>query len=160
VSIVYILIFTLIALFVLAYYTKRRFGILALALCAGYLLSEMWAVRVAPFIREAGFNLVSPPLESVAGALLILLPALCLLYGGQSYSKQLQRIIGAAGFALLAAAFLLKPLGNSLSLDEMGTFYLGLLTDYKDLIITAAIVYGLIDILIPRLPHKGDKKKR
>ncbi|MDB5183550.1 MAG: conserved rane protein of unknown function [Candidatus Saccharibacteria bacterium] len=159
-SIVYALIFVIIALFILAYYTRRRFGILALALCAGALLSSLWAVPLAILIKRYGFEPGSLPLTSVVQVALILLPALFLLYGGQSYGKQLQRIVGAAFFALLAASFLITPLGNSLSPDEMGSYYLGLVTDNKPIIITVAVVYALIDIMIPRLPSKKDKKKK
>jgi hypothetical protein len=153
-NIVYVVLFVIIALFVLAYYTRRRFGVLGLALSAGSLLSTMWTAQVTPYIARSGFHPVSPPLSSVVAAALVLLPALFLLYGGPKYSKQPQRIIGAAAFALLAAAFLLAPLGNSLSLDDMGTFYYNILADNKEFIITAAIAYALFDILIMRLPSK------
>jgi hypothetical protein len=156
--IVYALIFVLIALFVLSYYTRKRFGIMALALCAGALLSSMWSSEITPYVAQTGVKVSSLPVSSLVSVALILLPSLVLLYGGQKYEGQIQRIIGAVAYALLAGAFLLVPLGNSISLDEMGSFYLRFLTDNKDLIITAAIIYGLIDILIPRIPT--GKRKR
>lgn len=156
-NIVYAVMFVIIALFVLAYWTKRRFGVLGLALAAGWLLADMWAQQVTPYIKEAGLVLVSPPLTSVVEAALILLPAVLLLFSGPTYSKRLLRIIGAAAFALLATAFLLKPLGGSMELDEMGTFYFHLLADNKSIIITAAIVYALFDILTLKTPKLKEK---
>lgn len=156
-NLVYILLFVIIALFVLAYYTRRRFGVLGLALCAGYLLSTMWTGEVTPIIRSAGLEIVSPPLASVVGAALILLPAIILLYSGPTYAKKLPRIVGAVAFSLLTTSFLLTPLGNSISLDEMGEFYLELLNDNKAVIITAAIGYALFDILTLKTPrHRKD----
>ena len=153
-DIVYIVLFVIIALFVLAYWTRRRFGVLGLALCAGYLLSGMWTTQVTAFAHRQGLQLVSPPLASVVAAVLILLPAIVLFYGGPTYSQKMQRIIGAAAFALLASAFLLTPLGNSLSLDDMGTFYFNIFVQNKDIIITGAVIYALFDILAMRLPSK------
>ena len=77
-NIVYVVIFVIIALFALAYWTRRRFGVLGLALCAGWLLSDMWASQVALYIQKAGVVLVSPPLLSVVEVVLILLPAVLL----------------------------------------------------------------------------------
>lgn len=156
-NIVYIVLFVIIGLFVLAYWTRRRFGVLGLALCAGWLLADMWAVQVTPYIQDAGLKLLSPPLTSVVEAALILLPAVLLLFSGPTYNSRILRIIGAAAFSLLATAFLLKPLGNSLSLDEMGTFYYGLLYDNKSIIITAAIAYALFDILMLKTPKHREK---
>ena len=156
-NIVYAVIFLIIALFVLAYWTRRRFGVLGLALTAGWLLADMWAQQVTPYIKEAGLVLISPPLTSVVEAALILLPAILLLFSGPTYSKRLLRIVGAAAFALLATALLLKPLGGSLDLDEMGTFYYHLLADNKAIIITAAIVYALFDILTLKTPKHKEK---
>lgn len=156
-NIVYAVIFVIIALFALAYWTKRRFGVLGLALAAGWLLADMWAEQVTPYIKDAGFVLVSPPLTSVVEAALILLPAVLLLFSGPTYHKRTLRIIGAAAFALLATAFLLKPLGGSLALDEMGTFYYHLLADNKAIIITVAIAYALFDILTLKTPKAKEK---
>ena len=40
----------LIALFGLAFLTKRRFGVLGLALAAGAMLSSLWAESLTPVI--------------------------------------------------------------------------------------------------------------
>lgn len=153
-NIVYAVLLVIIALFVLAYWTRRRFGVLGLALCAGALLASMWTEKVTPYVEEAGLQLVSPPLVSVVGAALILLPAVLLLFSGPTYKKRLLRIVGAAAFALLATAFLLQPLGGGMVLDEMGQFYYDLLVDNRAIIITAAIAYALFDILTLKTPKE------
>jgi hypothetical protein len=152
---VYILIFVIGLLFALAYFTKRRFGVLGLALCAGSLISTMWTAQVTPYIQEAGLQLLSPPLSSVVAAALVLLPAIILLFSGPSYKRTWQKIIGASAFALLSTSLLLTPLGNSLSLDEMGLSYYNFLVENKSIIITAAIAYALFDLLTLKTPRRS-----
>src|SRR3954465_8231908 len=118
----FLIIFLIIIgiLFATAYFTKRRFGVLGLALAAGAMLSTLWVGDLTPIIAQAGIVLVKPPLESVVSAALILLPALLLLSSGPSYKSQVQRLVGAGAFAVLAAALLLDPLGSALVIDGVG----------------------------------------
>src|SRR5438552_208518 len=108
----------LAALFALAYITKRRFGVLGLALCAGSLLSASWTSTLTPWVESRGVVFVSPPLSAVVSTLLILGPALVLLFSGPTYSGKLQRIAGALAFAALAFVFLLQPIGIAFVFDE------------------------------------------
>ena len=138
----------LAVLFVLAYVTKRRFGVLGLALTAGATLSNMWAMQATPYVEKAGLVLVSPPLESVVAAVIILLPAVILLFSGPKYHEGPFRIVGAAAFALLASAFLLAPLGNALVLPADSQKLFDILSDNRIWIITAGIVFAVIDLLM------------
>lgn len=156
-NIVVIVLVVIALLFLTAYFTKRRFGVLGLALCAGSLLSGMWAADVTPFIREyAGVQLIAPPLSSVVAVCLVLLPAVVLLFSGPSYHTFWQRAIGAAAFALLATALMLQPLGNGLAFDANGKQIYELLLDNRNIIITATIVYALFDLLTLKTPKKKD----
>lgn len=155
-SLVVFLLIIIGLLFALTYVTRRRFGVLGLALCAGFLISEMWTDAVTPWVEGAGFQLFSPPLSSVVAACLVLTPAVLLLFSGPTYSKKAQRLIGAAVFALLAASFLLTPLGGALKLDETGQMIYSFLVENKTFIITAGIAYALYDILTMKTP-KRDK---
>jgi hypothetical protein len=156
-SILAILVIIVVLLFAMTYITKRRFGVLGLALCAGYLISEMWTAEVTPFIRGAGFDLFVPPLSSVVAAGLVLLPAIVLLFNGPTYNWHWQRLLGAAFFALLAASFLLGPLGTALNLDESGQRIYTFLSENKSLIITAGIAYALYDLLTLRTPKHAKR---
>jgi len=141
-------------LFAMTYVTRRRFGVLGLGLCAGYLISEMWTGQVTPFVRGAGFDLFVPPLSSVVAACLVLLPAVLLLVNGPTYHSKTKRLIGAAIFALLATSFLLGPLGDALKLDSTGKTIYRILVDNKTIIITAGIGYALYDVITLRTPKK------
>ena len=158
-SIVLILILIISILFAVTYITRRRFGVLGLALCAGYLLSSMWTADVTPWVEGAGFELLAPPLSSVVAATLVLLPpVLLLLFGGPTYNGPLLRLVGAAAFALLATSFLLGPLGSSLALDDTGMKIYQLLVDNKSFIITGTIGYALYDIITMRASRKDRKR--
>lgn len=154
----FVLIIIIAVLFATAYFTKRRFGVLGLALCAGSLLATMWTADVTPIVQDAGLRLLSPPLTTVVAAVLVLLPAALLLFSGPSYHRSWQRIVGAAAFALLATSFLLIPLGTGLNLDDTTQEYYDFLVNNRNVIITAAIAYALIDILTLKTPKHKDKE--
>ncbi len=142
----------IVTLFVMAYFTKRRFGVLGLALAGGATLSGLWARDLTPYIERVGVNIIAPPMETVVAAGMTLLPAIILLFSGPSYSKKSQRVIGAGAFALLAVAFLLEPLGNALVITGEGVAYYTWLTENRIWIITAGLLFALFDILTVKTP--------
>jgi hypothetical protein len=142
------------ALFALAYITKRRFGVLGLALCAGSLLSASWASTLTPWLESHGVTFVSPPLSAVVSTLLILGPALLLLFSGPTYSSQLQRIAGAAAFALLAFVFLLQPIGIAFVFNDATSQVYNSVQQSSNLISAVGILAALGDILITRTPRQ------
>lgn len=154
----FFLLFVIALLFAVAYFTKRRFGVLGLALCAGALLSDMWTADITPLIRNAGVQLLTPPLATVVAVGLVLLPAIVLLFSGPKYSKLWKRAVGAVAFALLAISLLLVPLGTGLVLDDTTQEYYNFLVNNRNVIITVAIAYALLDILTYKPPKLKDKK--
>ncbi|MFZ2544930.1 MAG: hypothetical protein WAW80_03060 [Candidatus Saccharimonadales bacterium] len=153
-----ILLIIVAIFFVSAFVTKRRFGVLGLALCAGSMLSSIWSKEVTLFIEGAGVELMSPPLSVVVATTIVLLPAIFMLFRGPTYSKRWQRLVGSMAFALLAMTFLLTAFGNSLSLDENGMKVYSFLTSNKSIIITVGIVYALYDVITYKTPKKKDKE--
>lgn len=152
-----VLVVLLAALFALAYITKRRFGVLGLALCAGALLSASWTATLTPWVESQGIVFVSPPLSAVVSTLLILGPSLLLLFSGPTYSSAVQRIAGAAAFAILAFVFLLQPIGIAFVFDEATSQVYASVRQASDVIIVVGILAALGDILITRTPHHGRK---
>lgn len=147
----------LVVLFLVAYVTKRRFGVLGLALTAGAMLSQLWAKDVTPYVRDAGLVLVAPPLETVVAAVLVLLPAVVLLFSGPKYEKGTLRIVGAAAFAVLASAFLLVPLGDALVMPADSQQVFDFLVTHRVWIVTAGIVFAVVDLLMAT-NHKAKKE--
>lgn len=154
----FILVISVLAavLFGAVFVAKRRFGLLALGLAAGAMLSSVWAGDVAPIIAQAGFVSVKPPLEAVVATALILLPAILLLFTGKKQKSLPLRAVGAATFAVLAIVFLQEPLGAALVIDATGQPVYDAMVKYHDAIVTAGLVLALLDILFAKSPKHVD----
>jgi hypothetical protein len=157
-NVVIIILILVALLFAVAFFTRRRFGVLGLALTAGAMLSGLWAQDLTPYIQQAGVELVAPPLQSVVAAIVILLPAIVLLFSGPTYHKMWQKVVGSGIFALLALAFLLEPLGGALVLDDNGQKVYSFLADNRTWIITGGILYALFDLLAVKTPKHTKEK--
>ena len=144
---------TIVLLFLLAYFTKRRFGVLGLALAAGAMLSALWAKTLTPIIAEAGLIVERPPLLTVVTVALVLLPALVLLFSGPSYKDKLSRFVGALLFAVLALALLIEPLGSALVLSGQEREIYTLFEANRVYIVTIGLIAALFDILATRTPR-------
>lgn len=156
-NVVIIVLILVVLLFAVSFFTRRRFGVLGLALAAGAMLSETWTPGLTPYVHEAGVRLVAPPLESVVGSVLILLPAILLLFSGPTYHTLWQKIVGSAVFALLALSFLLEPLGGALVLTGDSQTVYAFLVDNRTWIITGGILYALVDLLMVKTPRHKEK---
>jgi len=121
------------------------------------MLATLWVGDLTPIIAQAGFELSTPPLESVVAVVLTLLPALLLLSNGQPNKSTLRRIVGSLLFALLAIVLLLEPIGAALVIDGLGGQVYTSLTQYRVVIITACLVGAILDLAftkIPKIPSK------
>lgn len=149
-----IIIFLLLimALFAVAFITKRRYGMLALGLSAGAMLSTLWAGDITPLVAQAGLVLVAPPLESVVAGALVLLPAILLLLSGPTYDKESRRFMGALLFAVFATVLLLEPLGSALVIEGLGKQVFDFLTTNRTLVITVCLTIAVFDVLLTKIP--------
>ena len=154
-SFIVIFIGLLVAAFILIFLTKRRFGVLGLALAAGAILSELWVGDLTPLVAQAGIQMTRPPLESVVAAVVTVTPALLLLFSGPTYRSTLWRVIGGIIFAVLAIAFLLDPLGSALVIEGPGKPVYQFFADNKMLIISIGLIISLLDVLATKTPKPG-----
>lgn len=145
VAIVFVVV--LLLLFGLAYFTKRRFGVLGLALAAGSMLSELWAAQLTPYVRDAGLVVQNPPLITIVSVVLVLLPAVFLLFSGPSYRNTAKRVIGALLFAVLAFALLIEPLGSALVLQGEGRAVYEFFVANQVYIVTVCLILAVFDLL-------------
>ena len=146
-------------LFAVVFFTKRRFGVLGLALAAGAMLSTLWVGDLTPIIANAGIQIIKPPLSSVVSAALILLPALLLLSSGPTYKSTIQRVVGSLAFAVLAIALLLEPLGSALVMDTTGKPVYEFFVRYRAVVVTAGLIFAVVDLLFTKTPHRHHKDK-
>ena len=156
-SFVVIFLMIIAALFAMVFFTKRRFGVLGLALAAGAMLSTLWVGELTPIIAQAGIVVVKPPLESLVAVGLTLLPVVLLLSSGPTYKSMSQRLIGAAAFAILAIAFLLQPLGSALVIDSVGQPVYDFFVRNHNMIVTVGLLLAVGDILFNKTPKFHDK---
>lgn len=144
-----------VSLFTLAFLTKRRFGVLGLALAAGALISANWAAILTPFLVDKGLNIEFIPVTVFVHACLVLLPALLLLMGGPTYRGGPMRFVGALAFAILAVIFLLQPLGDFLRLDGVSQQAYQFISVKQNIIIVVGLSLAVVDLLFARSKHKG-----
>jgi len=147
-----IIIFTAIAigLFAGAFLSKRRFGLLGLALTAGATLSSMWSYDAGLVISSTGLVPDGPLTNAVALSLIVLLPAMLLLFHGYTYKGLLPRIIGSALFAILALAFLVEPIGFALPLTGAANDFYLLLVENKNIIISVGVILAVADLFFTK----------
>ncbi len=151
-EIIVIYLIIAIALFIAAFITKRRFGLLGLALAAGSILSGIWGY-------DAGLvaSLVGVPSNAYTTAalsvLIILLPAVILLFHGTKYKNLIGRIVGATLFTLLATAFLIEPLSHIMMPQGFGVEVFKWLTDNQKMIIGFGLILAVVDLFLTKPIH-------
>ena len=147
-----VLVFAVLGLilFLASYVTKRRFGLLGLALAAGAILSTMWDTSAGLMVSATGLVPKGPLTDAVTLSLLVLLPPIVLLFHGTTYKSVLPRIIGSLFFAILALAFLVVPLGHALPLSGFGAEAYEWLDANRDLIISVGLVFAVIDLFFTK----------
>lgn len=146
----------LIGLFVAAFVMKRRFGLLGLALAAGYMLSSIWGYDAG--LVAGVFSVQFTPLSSaIVSCIVILLPAVLLLFHGNTYKTIVGRVIGAALFAVLAMAFLIEPLSHVIVVQGFGSNVFYWLLANKNTLIGIGLVAAIIDLFLTKPAHSSDK---
>ena len=78
---------TILLMFGLMWWSKRRYGPVALGLVVGLVLADWWASQVALLLDGVGWRLSGLPSRGLAALLLLLLPAGLLLLGGNKYAN-------------------------------------------------------------------------
>lgn len=150
-----------VALFMGAYITKRRFGLLGLALTAGATLSTIWSYEAGLIVSSTGLVPAGPITTAVTLAAVTLLPAVVLLFHGTSYKDNFSRTVGALLFALLAVAFLVEPLQYVVVLQGQAADVYAWIISHKNLIISIGVVLAVVDLFFTKpsaLTGKSRKK--
>lgn len=149
-----------VVLFVGVYISKRRFGLLGLALAAGSILSTIWNYDAGLIVGAIGVIPEGPVTTAVTLSLIVVLPAILLLFHGYTYKHVVGRIVGAFLFTVLTLAFLVEPLGHVFSLEGSGSeFYLWLVNN-KDVIISIGMIIAVVDLFFTKPAHLAEKRGR
>jgi len=146
-----------IGLFFAAFSSKRRFGLLGLALASGSLLSGIWGYDAG--LIASGLGIPSGPLTSaISLSMIVLLPAGLLLFHGYTYRTLIGRLVGSGLFTLLAIAFLIEPLGHVFVLQGLGANIYNTIVANRELIIGAGLIVAVVDIFLTK-PAKSSEKR-
>lgn len=157
-----ILVFAALALvlFAGAFISKRRFGLLGLALTAGATLSTIWSYDAGLVVSSTGLVPEGVITQAVTQSLVVLLPAILLLFHGYTYKNVVGRIIGSVLFAVLALAFLLEPIGYALPLEGIGADVYGFLNNYKEVIISIGVILAIADLFFTKPAAVAERSRR
>ncbi|MGY4893625.1 MAG: hypothetical protein ACO1N2_02960 [Candidatus Saccharimonadota bacterium] len=157
-----ILVFAALALllFAGAFISKRRFGLLGLALTAGATLSTIWSYDAGLVVSSTGLVPEGVITQAVTQSLVVLLPAILLLFHGYTYKNLVGRIIGSALFAILALAFLVEPIGYALPLEGIGADVYGFLKNYKEVIISVGVILAVADLFFTKPAAVAERSRR
>ena len=136
-----------LVLFAAAYATRRRFGVLGLALAAGYVVSQLWADAIPEAVQTFGLELsiVSP--VTLVTLLVILLPSVVLFFGGPTCKTGRGRLVGSLLYAVLAVIFSLGALEHTLVLMGPGKAVFDGLVEFRPYILTLALALSVVDVL-------------
>lgn len=145
----------LVIVFTIAFVSSRRFGPLALALAAGFLLSEWWASWLTGLLDGLKLAVSWLPNGVIAALTLTLIPLFTLLLGGPRYQRKHEKIISAVAIAFLTASLLVVPLGKYVSLDGQALDLYKVFANNWRYVATLGLVCGVIDLF---MLHTGGHK--
>jgi len=149
-----------LALFAGAFLSKRRFGLLGLALTAGATLSTIWSYDAGLVVSGTGLVPSGPLTNAIVLSAIVLLPAVVLLFHGYTYKENAARVIGSLLFTILALAFLVEPLSFALPLTGSAADVYRIIVQYKEVIISAGVVFAVIDLFFTKPAKLSDKDRK
>ena len=147
-------------LFAAAFFSRRRFGLLGLALTAGATLSTIWSYDAGLLVSSTGIFPEGVVTQAATQSLVVLLPAILLLFHGYAYKNIISRTVGSLLFTALALAFLVDPIGYALPLDGFSATVYNELKQNKDLIISIGVVLSVVDLFFTKPAHLAEKASK
>jgi len=159
-TVIIVLLVLLVLLFAGSFLSKRRFGLLSLGLAAGAIVSPIWGDNAGYIVSATGLVAEGPLVNAVAYSAIILLPAILFMFHGYTYKHMFERIIGSILFTLLAASFLIGPIGDVFVLTGPAAGVYQWFVNNHELIISAGLALAVADLLVAKAVHKSEKKRR
>ena len=145
-----IILVLIIAIFLMSilYLTKRRFGVMGLALIAGQALISLWSGSIPMIAATIGL----PSIGAFSGVtiitlLILFLPVVLLLFGGPTYTTKSARLVGSLLFALLSLVLSAEILRGSLILIGNDLVVFNVISQYRTPILSIAIAVAVIDLM-------------
>jgi len=149
-----------VVLFFVSLVSKRRFGILGLALAAGTILSGIWDGTASLMVSVTGLVPNGAWTDAVTKSLLVLAPAILLLFHGVTYKSMPARIFGSLLFAVLAVTFVSVPLSTVLPTAGLGKPVLAWLHENYPVLVSLGLVLAVLDLFTTRAQAKHEQEKK
>lgn len=150
-----------VVLFLLAFMTKRRFGVLGLGLAAGVVLSQLWAVTVAAVLESQKVPVDPLSYSTVGQVAIILIPSLLLLIGGPKYHDKKGALVGSLLYALFATLFIIAPITRDFAVAGDTSPIFDFIAQWQNVLIALGVVLAIIDMMLahgPKFPRHGKEK--
>ena len=149
-------------LLLLGFWTKRRFGVVGLALAAGALLAQSSSDLLATYYASQHLHIGDVGHYALAIITLTIIPPLLMLMSGPQYASRKGALLGAFASAILGVTLIISALGN---IPPDGSQQLNVIIDnimgWQGVIIIAAIIGALLDVLlVNRIHHTAHKKSK
>lgn len=145
-------------LFAGSFFSKRRFGLLGLALAAGYVLSGLWHDTAEFMVSALGVFPEGVVTSFIATLALLLLPALLLFFHGYSYKTVTGRLVGSLLFTALAIAFFAEPMSKALVLEGMSVPVFGWIVANAATVIGVGVMAAVFDVFLSKPVRLASKK--
>jgi hypothetical protein len=154
-----IIVVTFAVLFLLAFFTKRRFGYLGLGLAAGVLLNQLVGGPLGEALQHTGLNVSPLQLKDVSTIVLTILPSVLLLWTGPKHRQKLGRFLTSLFYALITTALILLPITHAFPVEDANVRnVLTLISDVQLPLLTFCIILAIVDILLPNKSIDKSKK--
>ncbi len=152
----WILLTVIVGLFFASFFSKRRFGLLGLGLAGGAMLNNIWGDNIRSFVLTYGSPL-GDYTTVVISSLVILLPAIALLFHGYTYESKLSRGFSSLLFAIFALALLCDIFGPVSGLTgDLEVAYQWFISQ-KIIIAGVALVVAVVDVFFASPALDGKK---
>ena len=148
-----------ILVFLITFISGRRFGPLALSLAAGSMLAEIWAEWLTIIVSGLGFEVPGLPYGVISTIIILIGPLCVLLLSGPKYFTKIERLGSALLISVLAAAFLVRPMGQYMTLNGEALAIYTVLVEWWRYVVTAGLILGLIDLFLLHSVKASKSKK-
>ncbi len=148
----------LVGLFLMAFFTKRRFGRLGFALAVGYVMAgslQDYSETINRYIGSSAY--VSMPLITLV---VVILPSVLMLFHGATYKTIPTRVIGALLFAILGFAIMVDSLSKVVVFQGLGMELFARISDSRNFIILVGLAVAVGDMFMVRSSHHSGKDKK
>lgn len=156
-----VLICVAIAVFVLSFITKARFGVTGFALLAGVVISQYSSDSATALLGSFGISSDSQTFKIGLAAALMVLPAALAMFSKIKYRGTKRNILGAIYASVFAFILVAVTINGVQASDATAGQVVGLVGQYDATPIIAGAVLALVDLLTFRFPklHGNGKHK-